>query len=345
MKPLFHPQLVNDPFGDPALYVDCLFQRRALMFDLGEIAPLAPRKVLRLSHVLVSHTHMDHFMGFDRVLRISLGRDKALHVLGPPGIVAQIEHKLAAYTWNLVQSYETDFTVVAGELSAHGALTRARFRCRNAFAREPMEPRAASDGVVLDEEAFRIRAGTLDHKIPCLAYALEEKLHVNVWKNRLDEQGLPTGPWLQELKRAALAGAPDDLRFHVRWRERGSMKERDLTLGSLRQDVLQVVPGQKLCYVVDAVFHQENARKIVELARGSDILYIEAAFLERDAAHAAQKYHLTAHQAGTLARMAGVKRMVPFHFSARYAHAEEHLRQEALRAFCGPAADAAFPPA
>ena len=37
MRPLFHPKLVNDPFGDPALYVDCLFEKRALMFDLGDI--------------------------------------------------------------------------------------------------------------------------------------------------------------------------------------------------------------------------------------------------------------------------------------------------------------------
>ena len=34
MRQLFEPRLVNDPFGDPALYVDLRDEGRALLFDI-----------------------------------------------------------------------------------------------------------------------------------------------------------------------------------------------------------------------------------------------------------------------------------------------------------------------
>ena len=80
MTPQFHPSLVNDPFDDPGVYVDFLYERRALLFDLGDIRALSARKILRLSHIFVSHTHVDHFFGFDHVLRLCLGREKQLQL-------------------------------------------------------------------------------------------------------------------------------------------------------------------------------------------------------------------------------------------------------------------------
>jgi len=333
MKPLFHPHFVNGPFEDPVLYIEFLFERRALLFDLGELYALPPRKILAVSHIFVSHTHMDHFAGFDHVLRICVGRGKRLHLYGPPRFIEQVEHKLAAYTWNLVQNYQEEFVVAVTEVHPGGRALSAEFPCRRAFSREHLTEHALSDGVLLDEPNFRVRTVMLDHKIPCLAFTLEEKRHVNVWKNRLQEWGLPTGPWLRELKDAVAQDLPDDAEFRAWWRADGTLHERCFPLGVLKENVLRIVPGQKITYVTDVAWHEENARKIVEFARGSDLLFIESPFLQEDAARALDKAHLTAQQAGLLARQAGVKRLIPFHFSQKYADAPQRLREEAERVF------------
>jgi ribonuclease Z len=335
MKPLFHPSLVNGPFDDPALYIDFLFEKRAILFDLGDLHVLPPRKILRISHVFISHTHMDHFAGFDRMLRILLGREKQLHLFGPSGFIDRVEHRLSSYTWNLVEGYSADFTIIATEFDGAEGLRSSRFRCRNRFSREAETVKRVEGGTLLDEETFRILAVALDHGIPCLAFTLEEKSHVNIMKNRLIERGFQVGPWLTQLKTAVLHGDPDNGAFRVWWREGDGLRERFLPLGSLKEEILQIVPGQKIAYVTDVVFGDKNARRIIDLTRGSDCLFIETMFLQEDTQRAREKHHLTARQSGLLAREAGAKRIVTFHFSPKYTDQEEALRREAEDAFRG----------
>ena len=108
-----------------------------------------------------------------------------------------------------------------------------------------------------------------------------------------------------------------------------------VALGVLKQHALRLAPGYKLAYVVDTAFHDSNVEKIIRLAQGADQLFIETAFLEEDAALAAERRHLTAAQAGAIARKAGVSGIVPLHFSARYAGREAELRQQAEAAWRG----------
>ena len=335
MKPQFLPSLVNGPFGDPALFVDFLYERRAILFDLGDIRQLPPRKILRLSHVFVSHTHMDHFIGFDHLVRICLGRDKVLHLYGPPGFLDQVWHHLAAYTWNLVENFPTDFTISAMELHPDGKALTAGFHCRSGFRCEGNEATNINGGVLLDEPGFRVRSAFLDHKIPTLAFTLEEKNHLNVMRNRLDEQGLPVGPWLMELKKAVLRGDTAEKLFRIWWRENGGENERWMALGELQSSIMNIVPGQKIAYVTDTICDGENGERIVEMARSADYFFVEAPFLQEEAERAASKHHLTATQAGELARRAGVSRVIPFHFSPKHTDAADQLEQEVQEAFAG----------
>lgn len=333
MRPLFHPQLINEAFGDPGLYVDFLFEKRALLFDLGEIRNLPPRKLLRISHVFVSHAHMDHFMGFDWLLRICLGREKKLYLYGPPRFLEQVEHKLAAYTWNLVENYATDFTLAVTEVHPSGLAHSAEFHCKTAFKREAEKQWQLPDDVLLDEDMFSVRYAMLDHKTPCMAFALEEKAHINIWKNRLAELRLPTGAWLKELKRAVLRGEPDDTHFRAWWYENGVRHEQTFQLKELKEQIVRIVSGQKLAYVTDVVYHAENAARIATLASGAYTLFIESTFLQEDVQRATDKYHLTACQAGLIAHEANVVNVIPFHFSPLYSGREALLREELENAF------------
>ena len=86
MKSGIEPALINDPFGDPGLLVQFLLQKRALLFDLGDLSALSNGALLKVSHVFVSHTHIDHFIGFDRLLRSLFGREKTVTIFGPKNI-------------------------------------------------------------------------------------------------------------------------------------------------------------------------------------------------------------------------------------------------------------------
>lgn len=334
MRCLFEPRLVNDAFGDPGLYVDFRDERRALLFDLGDIGVLPPRKLMRLSQIFVTHTHMDHFAGFDPLLRVVLGRKAGLTLFGGPGFIAQVEHKLRAYTWNVVHRYD-ELVLDVRETAIDGRGQCARFSSRSRFAREPAGSFDVSGDVVHDEATFRVRGCFVDHDTPCLAYAIEEKAHVNVARDRLEALGVSTGAWLRELRHAVLTGACGSTIIDVRWRDRHGDHAMTRRVDELRHLVLDVVPGQRIGYVTDLRYTEANLQALAQLLAGVDLLFIESVFLDEDADHAARKNHLTAGQAGAIARVLGAKDVRPFHFSPRYQGREAELIAQVQAAWTG----------
>lgn len=335
MSGSFRSFLVNDLFGDPALYVALPWERRALLFDLGDISRLSAGYLLKVSDVFVSHAHLDHFVGFDHLLRVLLGRQKALRMYGPPGFLECVRGKLCGYTWNLVDGYP----LVLDVREVHPAeIWQARFACADGFVPREEPIRLPWDGTLLAEPNLAVRAIHLDHRIPCLAFALEETQRLNVDRTRLDAMGLPVGPWLMDLKRAVRAGAPGESQIRVACSDGEERRERSLPLAALRSTLLTITPGQKLVYVTDAVGSDENAAKIEALASRADYFYCEAGYPDRDVARARARYHLTAEQAGRMAGRAGARHLAVFHFSPKYRGYAGELVAEAMTAFAAHAA-------
>ena len=313
MRPNLHPRLVNGRFGDPALFVEVLHRRDAILFDLGDLGALSARDLLRVETVCISHMHIDHFIGFDALLRVNVGREKRVRMIGPAGLIDAVCHKLHGYTWDLAHKYEVDLLFDVWEVSG----AAARFRFKAGFAQEPLDEAFAVPGLTL---AWAV----LEHHGPSIGYALAEPVHVNVWRNRLEERGLAPGQWLQTLKAAVRDSQRDDTPIPA--------PTGDVPLGTLR-DLVSVEPGQKLGYVTDVADTPANRAAIADLACGADLLFLESRFAATDQSLARDRAHLTTRAAGEIARAAGVRRLEPFHFSPRYEDGEETMLAEVGDAF------------
>ncbi len=337
MPPHFHPRPFNSPFEDPGLFIPFLYEKRAILFDLGDIYSLSSKDILKISNVFVSHTHMDHFVGFDRLLRLLLGRDKNLYLYGPEGFLKNVEGKLAGYSWNLVQNYTNRFKLIVSEVHPDSVLTR-QYPCRTQFQQEGQTVVTPFEGKLLEEPSLSVSSIILDHKIPCLGFSIQEPFHININKNRAESMDIPMGPWLNEFKQAIYQKKSPDFIFQLPITQEGE-KIRTFRLEDLANEIAMISPGQKVTYITDVVFSEKNLEAIIGFAKDSDHLFIEASFLDKHREIAQKKYHLTARQAGMIAKKAGAKALTVFHFSPRYAGKARSLEKEAFEAFHGNAKD------
>ncbi|MFQ5716812.1 MAG: ribonuclease Z [Nitrospinales bacterium] len=332
MKPIFHPKLVNDPFGDPGILVQFLYENRVLLFDLGNLNCVPNKTLLNVTHVFVSHTHIDHFIGFDQLLRVCFGRNKTICLYGPDNFISNVQGKLAGFTWNLVGCYDESITLQVVEVSRDG-LKKATFRAIDKFRKTDESQESFVDNLLLDEPSFTVHAAILEHRTPCLGFRLTEKFHVNIKKDRLQARNLAPGPWLNQLKQLIYQEHPDEERVSVPVSANGKVTTEEYALGELKRDLVVISPGQKIGYVTDTVFSSENNRRIVDLVRGADRFFCESPFLAEEEERGRERCHLTSKQAGTLAKMAAVKNLTVFHFSAKHTRRREQLYREAEEAF------------
>jgi ribonuclease Z len=127
-----------------------------------------------------------------------------------------------------------DFVIITAEFSGPSFDHVCEFRAREAFRRREGAAVPLPPGLLLDEEEFRVQGAVLNHGIPRLAFAFEEKLRANVWREGLTR----IGPWLREAKRVVRQGAPDTSQVCVR-------DGLAISLGDLKQHALRTARGKK----------------------------------------------------------------------------------------------------
>lgn len=312
--------LVNGVFGDPLLHLRLRHRKRSLLFDLGDPGRLPARLAHQISDVFISHAHVDHIGGFLWLLRSRIGDYSACRIYGPPGLAAHLDGFLRGILWDRVEEKAPRFEVfeLHGERLAHYRLV----------AGQPMKalsPREVEAGVVHAEPGFRVRATTLDHGTPVLAFAYEPETQLKVRKERLEAHDWAPGPWLGELKQRMLErddegdiALPDGSRRPV---------------AELAELLLFSQPGQRLVYATDFSDTPENRERLLTLAQGTEVLFCEASFRQDQAEQARRTGHLTARACGEIATAARVGQLVPFHFSRRHVEDVRELYEEIRRHF------------
>ena len=171
--------------------------------------------------------------------------------------------------------------------------------------------------VVHEGDGFYIRAFPLSHTKTCVGYALEELDRPGEFSpEKAAALGVPRGPLWGRLQHGESVTAAD-----------GSTVTPEQVLGAKRS-------GRKFSFVTDTQYLPSIAKEV----RGSDLLICEGMFADDLADQAREKKHMTARQAGTIARDAGVRRMAMIHYSPRYTDRElDIILQQARAVF--PAAE------
>ena len=159
-------------------------------------------------------------------------------------------------------------------------------------------------------KSLSLRTLPLEHGVPAWGYRIDERDGWTMQPDRLLAAGI-TGPQIGALM------------------ANGSLEHEGHTIAL--DEVAVPRRGQSFAFVMDTRLC-DNA---FALAQGVDMLVCESTYLHADADKAADHGHLTARQAGRIARESGAQMLVLTHFSRRYER-DAPFVDEAREEFAGP---------
>ncbi|MEU5885675.1 ribonuclease Z [Streptomyces sp. NPDC047461] len=151
------------------------------------------------------------------------------------------------------------------------------------------EAPVSADGPLATGSSYALETRKLSHPVESYGYRVVEPDGRRMLPDRLAAHGIK-GPDVGRIQREGSVGGVD------------------------LEDVSEVRRGQRFAFVMDT----RLCDGVYALAEGCDMLVIESTFLDEDIDLAVDHGHLTAGQAATVARDAGVRHLVLTHFSQRY---------------------------
>ena len=257
------------------------------MFDCGEATqhqilrtPVKPRKIEK---IFITHLHGDHIYGLPGLIgsRSFQGGIEPLTIYGPVGIKEFVETSLRLSQTHL--KYKLSFVEIEEE------------------------------GLLVDDETFRVEVLPLDHAILSYGYRIIEKDKPGVLRaDLLKEAGIPPGPLYSKLKKGETVQLED-----------GRIIDGKNYIGSPKPGrVITILGDTRPC---------ENAMK---LAMKADCVVHESTFQNGQEEMAVDYFHSTTTQAAECAVKAEAKRLILTHISSRFTLDDEiELVNEAKSVF------------
>ena len=164
--------------------------------------------------------------------------------------------------------------------------------------------------VVYDDRSIQVESIPLEHRVPCCGYLIQEKPTLpHIRRDVIDAYGVPLSQ-VGNIKNGADFVTPDG----------------------------EVIPNSRLVVPADAprsYAYISDTRYMPVLAsqlKGVNVLYHESTYGDDHLPQSEKYFHSTARQAATVARDAGVGRLLLGHYSSRYED-ERVLLNEAQEVF------------
>lgn len=321
------PSFFGGLLDDPILFLRIRPMRRALLFDCGQIAHLSKRVIKPIDAVFITHAHMDHIMGLPTLVRHHHASPNPLDVFGPKGISERVMHLLGGFDWNLAEPYW--FTLRVHEV-LEDRMLHFSFPGAEGFLRRFDGEEQRSGDLIWSSRYLDVSARIFDHKLPVLAFRVDERPCFSIDPQQLAASGLAAGDWLRDLKTRVWKGKNDHMVKVTHREENGLQKEEVTDPVALYETIRGKDTPASIGYMTDVGWTAENLARMESFFTGVTLFCAECTFLAADEAKARTSYHLTTTDLNRLIKILAPRWLLGMHLSKSYLRRTIDLYSELL---------------